>query len=171
MDARRLAGSPRLGSSVTGANPQDMPLSPQTRGPGAGKEGPALPTAQGKPSDPLPMPGGLWMCREPGQTVTVGLTQEFQAQVGRVTRFRGPTPGSFHRQGESLVSLESEKWVGHFSNPIDGTVLEVNEAWYRDPSALGSCPWREAWLYRLLPLESSTARSGGPLSEGGPPGV
>ena len=134
-------------------------------------EGNARPSGTaGGSSDPLPLPGGLWMRHEPGQTVTVGLTQEFQARVGRVTRFRGPLPGTFHRQGEPLVSLESEKWVGHFSNPLDGTIVEVNDAWYRDPSSLSSCPWVEAWFYRLLPAGPSTGPPSDRVPGRDPPG-
>jgi glycine cleavage system H lipoate-binding protein len=101
----------------------------------------------------------------------VGLTKEVRAQVGRVTRFRGPSPGTFHRQGEPLISLESEKWVGHFSNPLDGTVTEVNEAWYRDPSALGACPLEDAWFYRLLPKAPLVGTASRPRAEGGFPEV
>ncbi len=142
---------------------------PGTTKPRHRREDPKPTAVAGQPPDPVPLPGGLWICQEPGHRVTVGLTQELQSQVGRVTRFRGPVPGTFHRQGEPLVSLESEKWVGHQPNPLDGTVVEVHEAWYHDPSALGSCPWKEAWFYRLLPQTSARALAASPLLEGGSP--
>jgi glycine cleavage system H lipoate-binding protein len=155
-------------SLCQGVGPPGPQRGVRDRGPGGDPE----PTGQAPGACPAGVPAllhsGLWTRQELDRVVTVGLAEEMIGKVGRVMRFRGPVPGTFHRRGEPLVSLESEKWVGHFPNPLDGTVLEVNEHWYREPWALNSCPWTEAWFYRLLPASSVGGRPPDPRPERGP---
>ena len=93
----------------------------------------------------------LWVRREPDGSVTVGMTDRGQRRAGRVVHWRGPAIGTVHRKGEAVVSLESEKWVGHLAMPLDGTIVGTNEALYGDPSAINHDPYGRGWFYRIRP--------------------
>ena len=100
---------------------------------------------------PCPPDVVLWGRRESDGSVTIGMTDVGQRRTGPVVHWRGPTVGTVHRKGEPVVSLESEKWVGHLAMPFDGTIVATNEALYGDPSAINRDPFGHGWLYRARP--------------------
>ena len=113
-----------------------------------------LPEASGPRSmetQACPVPQGLWARRESDHSFTVGLREETRQKVGRITAFRGPVPGSSYRSGDPVVSIESDKWVGHFPLPMDGIVVAVNESLYQDPSPINRDPQGSGWLFRYRP--------------------
>ena len=93
----------------------------------------------------------LWGRREADGAITVGMTDVGQRRTGPVVHWRGPTVGTVLRKGEPVVSLESEKWVGHLAMPFDGTIVAANGALYGDPSAINRDPYGQGWFYRARP--------------------
>ncbi len=119
--------------------------------------GPPSPRATACPIGP-----DLWFRRAPDGSYVGGLTEGGVQRAGRIARFRGPTVGRTYTAGESALSLESEKWVGHLGLPVDGTVLEGNASAEADPSLILRDPYGAGWLYRMRPRDPGAleARAG-----------
>jgi glycine cleavage system H protein len=106
----------------------------------------------------------FWFRRESDETYLVGLTDAAQRRAGVLAHYRGPVPGRTYRAGEPALSLESEKWVGHLSLPVDGTVVETNRAAEAHPTTINQDPYGSGWLYRVRPSKpgSLEALTGAP---------
>jgi glycine cleavage system H protein len=98
------------------------------------------------PDDLLFHPDHLWVRREDGGRVTVGISDHAQDQLGRVVYVDLPEPGSVAAQGEEMGAIESAKSVSDLISPVDGEVLEVNDALADDPAPLNDDPYGAGWL-------------------------
>lgn len=116
-----------------------------------GESDPLSATRSGPSGVPCLLDVDLWARREPDGSVTIGITDRAQLRAGPVVHWRGPAVGTFHRKGEAVVSLESEKWVGHLPMPLDGTIVATNEALYGDPTTINRDPYGRGWFYRIHP--------------------
>ena len=52
------------------------------------------------------------------------------------------------KSGETYVSLETLKWSGHFSSPLSGDIIEVNEDLYDEPGRINEDPYG-AWIVKM----------------------
>ena len=98
------------------------------------------------PDDLLFHPDHLWVRREDGGRVTVGISDHAQDQLGRVVYVDLPEPGAVAAQGEEMGAIESAKSVSDLISPVDGEVLEVNDALADDPAPLNDDPYGAGWL-------------------------
>ncbi len=55
------------------------------------------------------------------------------------------------KKGKSAGTVESGKWVGPVTAPVNGTVVEVNPALKSRPGLLNSDPYGEGWFLKLKP--------------------
>lgn len=115
---------------------------------------PASFPALGDPRPACRIGPDLWYRREPDGTYVIGLTDEAQRRAGRLAQYRGPEPGRTYLRDETVVSIESEKWVGHLALPVDGTVVETNPVVEADPGTINRDPYGTGWLYRMRPRAS-----------------
>ena len=97
----------------------------------------------------------LWFRRGLGGTYVIGLTHAAQRRAGTIAHYRGPEVGRRYRKDESAVTLESDKWVGHLTLPVAGTVVETNETLAADPGAINREPYGAGWLYRMRPEDAT----------------
>jgi glycine cleavage system H protein len=93
----------------------------------------------------------LWVRDEEDGTCTVGLEESVLSRLGPIRALRTPAVGSRHHRGDPVVSIESDKWVGHFPMPEDGRVVTVNESVMEDPERLRRDPRGKGWLFRFRP--------------------
>lgn len=87
---------------------------------------------------------------------TVGITEFAADALGDIVYVDLPTLGSQIVAGEACGEIESTKSVSDLNAPIDGEVIEVNEAVVSEPSLLNSDPFEAGWLLKVRisgPLE------------------
>ncbi|TBN57357.1 glycine cleavage system protein GcvH [Glaciihabitans arcticus] len=84
-----------------------------------------------------------------GETATVGITSYAADKLGDVVYVDLPKVGSDVAVGAIVGEIESTKSVGELFAPVDGTVLEANEAVVSDPSLVNSDPFGEGWLIKV----------------------
>jgi len=84
-----------------------------------------------------------------GDTATVGITSYAADKLGDVVYVDLPKVGSDVAAGAIVGEIESTKSVGELFAPVDGTVLEANEAVVSDPSLVNSDPFGEGWLIKV----------------------
>ena len=92
-----------------------------------------------------------WVRQEEDGTVTVGITDHAQAQLGDLVYMELPEPGLSLQANESLGVVESVKAASDIYSPIGGRVVAVNTALADAPEQVNADPYGEGWLVRLAP--------------------
>jgi len=112
----------------------------------------ALPQA-----DYLFHPGHAWArMPEDGAVVTIGWDDFARRLIGPPDEFRLPRPGTRLRAGEPGWTIGLDGRVLPMLAPVDGEVVDVNDALVRDPSIASRDPYGEGWLLRVR-LDSNAA--------------
>jgi glycine cleavage system H protein len=90
-----------------------------------------------------------------GDTVTVGITDHAQAQLGDVVFVDLPAVGKVVSKGDTFGTVESVKAVSDLFAPLSGEVTEVNTALVDSPEAVNADPYSAGWMIKLKPSNSS----------------
>ncbi len=94
----------------------------------------------------------VWVrVRPEGTAVIVGMTDPAQTLAGRILFVHPKKPGTRVARGRSLASLESGKWAGPLSSPLDGTIVAINPRLGDEPFLLNLDPYGEAWVVQMEP--------------------
>jgi glycine cleavage system H protein len=84
-----------------------------------------------------------------GKTVTVGITDFAQAQLGDVVFLELPSPGRKLEPGESFGVVESVKAASDLYAPVAGRVSAVNDKLASMPELINSDPYGDGWILKL----------------------
>jgi glycine cleavage system H protein len=84
-----------------------------------------------------------------GDVATVGITSYAADQLGDVVYVDLPAVGATVAAGRVVGEIESTKSVGELFAPVDGEVVERNEAVVDDPGLVNRDPMGEAWLIKV----------------------
>jgi glycine cleavage system H protein len=84
-----------------------------------------------------------------GDIATVGITAYAAEKLGDVVFVDLPTVGAAVASGKIVGEIESTKSVGELFAPVDGTVIEVNDAVVANPELVNSDPFGEGWLIKV----------------------
>lgn len=84
-----------------------------------------------------------------GDIATVGITSYAAAQLGDVVFVELPSAGDTVTAGTVVGEIESTKSVGELYAPVDGEVVEGNEAVVADPALVNSEPFEAGWLIKV----------------------
>lgn len=92
-----------------------------------------------------------WLRLETDGSVTVGITDYAQDQLGDIVYVELPAVGAAVVAGDQIVVIESVKAVGEIALPIAGSVAAVNETLADEPERVNSEPMESGWLIRVTP--------------------
>ena len=84
-----------------------------------------------------------------GDTATVGITKYAADALGEIVYVDLPKVGSSTTYMKIFGEMESTKSVGELYAPMDGEVVEVNDALTSAPDAINSDPFGEGWLIKI----------------------
>jgi glycine cleavage system H protein len=84
-----------------------------------------------------------------GKTVTVGITEFAQSQLGDVVFLDLPAPGRKLAVGESFGVVESVKAASDLYAPVAGRVAAVNDKLSAHPELVNSDPYGDGWILKL----------------------
>lgn len=84
-----------------------------------------------------------------GDTLTVGITDFAQDQLGDVVFVELPEVGREVAAGEAVAVVESVKTASDIYAPVSGTVTEVNHALTDAPETINGEPYEAGWMFRL----------------------
>jgi len=84
-----------------------------------------------------------------GKTVTVGITDFAQSQLGDVVFLELPNAGRKLEAGESFGVVESVKAASDLYSPATGRVTAVNDKLAGKPELINSDPYGDGWILRL----------------------
>jgi glycine cleavage system H protein len=83
-----------------------------------------------------------------GITVTVGITDYAQDQLGELVHVELPAVGKKVTAGAVVCEVESVKAVAEIYSPVAGEVVEVNAALEDGAEAINKDPYG-SWIYKL----------------------
>jgi glycine cleavage system H protein len=89
-----------------------------------------------------------WVLVE-GAVATVGITAYAAEKLGDIVYVDLPKVGSTITSGTVVGEIESTKSVGELFAPVNGTVVEANEAVVASPELVNSDPFGEGWLVKV----------------------
>ena len=92
-----------------------------------------------------------WVLENADGTVTVGITDYAQAELGDLVFVNLPETGDEVTAGEAFGDVESVKAVSDVVCPVSGVVAEVNEELLDAPELLNSDPYG-AWIMKVTEL-------------------
>lgn len=84
-----------------------------------------------------------------GKTVTVGITDFAQSQLGDVVFLELPSPGRKLAVRESFGVVESVKAASDLYSPVAGRVSAVNEKLAGKPELVNQDPYGDGWLLKV----------------------
>lgn len=84
-----------------------------------------------------------------GQMVTVGVTHYAQEQLGDLVFVALPQSGTKLSKGEAAAVVESVKAASDVYSPLDGEVVEINEALTDNPELVNQKAETEGWLWKM----------------------
>jgi glycine cleavage system H protein len=82
-------------------------------------------------------------------SVAVGMDDFARRLVGNAERVALPRVGSWLRQGETSFGLGLDGREARFVSPVEGEVVEVNEALQREPQLATDDPYGRGWFAKL----------------------
>jgi glycine cleavage system H protein len=94
-----------------------------------------------------------------GDVATFGLTDFAQNELGDITYLELPDPGTEVTHDEPFGVVESVKAASDIYAPIDGEVVERNDAAVDSPEIVNTSPYGDAWLIKVRVSDPSQVDS------------
>ena len=99
-----------------------------------------------------------WLRDEQDSTVTIGITDHAQAELGDIVYVELPAAGAEITQGDSFGVIESVKAASDLFAPVSGTVTAVNGDLESAPQQVNEDPYGAGWLIKLQPSRLADER-------------
>ena len=95
-----------------------------------------------------------WLRDEDG-IIVVGITSHAANELGDIVFIELPETGTEVAKDDEIVVIESVKAASDILAPIDGEIVEVNEAIVDEPGKVNDDPMGEAWFFKIRPADTS----------------
>src|SRR5260370_12915170 len=99
-----------------------------------------------------------WLRVEEDGEVTIGVTSVLPAIAGKLTLARLKAVGIDIQRGQSLGTLESQKFVGPIPSPVSGTLVKANGLVVDKPWIINDAPYEDGWIARIRPSQLALER-------------
>ena len=95
-----------------------------------------------------------WLREEDGNYI-VGITAHAAEQLGDVVFVELPEVGDTVSKDDEIVVIESVKAASDILSPLDGEVVEVNDAIVNEPTKVNEDAEGEAWFFKIKASDTS----------------
>ena len=93
-----------------------------------------------------------WLRKE-GDVVVVGITEHATVQLGDLVFVELPEVGTEVAKDDEIVVIESVKAASDILAPLDGEIVEVNEAIVESPESVNADPLGAGWFFKIKPSD------------------
>ena len=97
-----------------------------------------------------------WLKIEDG-VATVGITTHAAEQLGDLVYVELPEVGATFSRNDNAATVESVKTASDVFCPLDGEIVEVNDAVVAHPEMVNTDPQGAAWFFKLRLANPSDA--------------
>ena len=94
-----------------------------------------------------------WARLDDDGSVTVGITDNAQEQLGDMVYVEVPDVGKIVKAAQPCAVVESVKAASDVYAPIDGEIVEVNTNLGDSPETVNHDAYGEGWMFRLRPSD------------------
>ena len=94
-----------------------------------------------------------------GGVATVGITTHAAEQLGDLVFVELPEVGATFDKGGDAATVESVKAASDVYCPLDGEIVESNQAIVDDPSLVNSDPQGAGWFFKLKLADPSAVNA------------
>jgi glycine cleavage system H protein len=84
-----------------------------------------------------------------GDTVTVGITDFAQGELGDIVYVEVETVDETLEEGEIFGTVEAVKTVSDLFLPVSGEIIEFNALLEDEPEKVNSDPYGEGWMIKI----------------------
>ena len=84
-----------------------------------------------------------------GDTVTIGITEFAQGELGDIVYVEVETEGETLAKEEVFGTVEAVKTVSDLFMPVSGEVTEFNEAIESAPESVNNDPYGDGWMIKV----------------------
>lgn len=95
-----------------------------------------------------------WVRQDDDGTLVVGITDHAQSLLGDLVFIEVPEAGNTYSEGDECAVVESVKAASDVYCPLDGEVVEGNEALGEAPETINKDPYGDGWIMRLQPSDA-----------------
>ncbi len=99
-------------------------------------------------------PSHEWVRRESDGTLSVGITDHAQEQLGDIVFVEPPQTGRKVKAGEAVGVVESVKAASDIYAPVSGEIVAANAELSSSPEKVNEDAFA-AWMYRIKPDDPS----------------
>ena len=96
-----------------------------------------------------------WARVEDDGSVTVGISDHAQGQLGDLVYVELPAVGDDVEAGNASAVVESVKAASDVYSPVSGKILKVNAALADKPETINEDAYGEGWIFVVEPSDSS----------------
>lgn len=94
-----------------------------------------------------------WVRLESDDTVTVGITEHAQHQLGDLVFVELPDMALSLERGDEMSVVESVKTAADVYAPISGEVIGINQQLELQPDLINQDPYGNGWICRIKPSD------------------
>lgn len=98
-----------------------------------------------------------WLRRESDGTLTIGVTDHAQNELGEIVYIELPEIGKSLEDNATFGVVESVKSVSELHAPIAGEVVAINKKATESPDVINASPYTDGWLIRIRPEQQQEA--------------
>jgi glycine cleavage system H protein len=96
-----------------------------------------------------------WARMEDDGTVTVGISEHAQGQLGDLVYVELPAVGDSVEAGNACAVVESVKAASDVYSPVSGKIIKVNDALTDKPETINEDAFGDGWIFRVAPSNPS----------------
>ena len=96
-----------------------------------------------------------WVRDNGDGTVTIGITEFAQGELGDIVFVEIEPEGSEFDQDEVFGTVEAVKTVSELYSPVGGEIIEINEELEDEPELVNSDPYGEGWMVKIKVSDAS----------------
>lgn len=86
-----------------------------------------------------------------GDILIMGMDDFAQQMAGDIVFVKIPFAGKKLTAGKKFAQVESGKWLGKVYAPVNGELIEGNEALESDPALINQDCYGGGWMYKIKP--------------------
>ncbi len=92
-----------------------------------------------------------WARMEDDGTVTVGISEHAQGQLGDLVYVELPSVGDSVDAGNACAVVESVKAASDVYSPVSGSIIKVNDGLADKPETINEDAFGDGWIFRVKP--------------------
>lgn len=94
-----------------------------------------------------------WVRLEDDGTVTVGISDHAQGLLGDIVFVELPEVDSEFAAEDACCVVESVKAASDIYMPINGEVVDTNNALVDEPDIINTSPYDDGWIFKIKPSD------------------